>query len=397
MISPGQMQNFMDSECVSCGACVQACPTATLMEKSVYDYGQPDRVVETTCAYCGVGCSFKAEVKGNQVVRMVPNKNGHANEGHSCVKGRFAFGYTTHPDRITKPMIRKSIDDPWKEVSWNEAIGYAASEFKRIQEKYGRDSIGGVTSSRCTNEETFLMQKLVRAAFGNNNVDTCARVCHSPDGYGLKTTLRHICGNAGLRLGRSGRCDPGHRRESDRRSSGVRFADEAASAPRREADRCSILARSIWFARRPYRSRLSPAAASGHERRADQWPGARRSSPKVWPTMTSSRERCDPAEYQAWKAFRLAAEILTGRRGDDHRRARGAICAAAARLYAPGRQLRDLLRTWRHRTQPGLDDGDGHGQPRDGHGQPRPRRRRRESAARSEQRAGLVRHGFVPA
>ena len=189
MISPGQMQNFMDSECVSCGACIQACPTATLMEKSIYDYGQPDRVVDTTCAYCGVGCSFKAEVKGNQVVRMVPDKDGHANEGHSCVKGRFAFGYTTHPDRILKPMIRKSIEDPWKEVTWNEAIGHVASEFKRIQEQYGRDSIGAVTSSRCTNEETFLMQKLVRAVFQNNNVDTCARVCHSPTGYGLKTTL----------------------------------------------------------------------------------------------------------------------------------------------------------------------------------------------------------------
>jgi len=189
VISPGQMQNFMDSECVSCGACIQACPTATLMEKSIYEQGQPDRVVETTCAYCGVGCSFKAEVKGNQVVRMVPNKNGHANEGHSCVKGRFAFGYTTHPDRILKPMVRKSIQDAWKEVTWDEAIGYVASEFKRIQEKYGRDSIGAVTSSRCTNEETFVMQKLVRAVFHNNNVDTCARVCHSPTGYGLKTTF----------------------------------------------------------------------------------------------------------------------------------------------------------------------------------------------------------------
>jgi formate dehydrogenase major subunit len=189
MISPGQMQNFMDSECVSCGACIQACPTATLMEKSIYDYGQPDRVVETTCAYCGVGCSFKAEIKGNQVVRMVPNKNGHANEGHSCVKGRFAFGYTTHPDRILKPMVRKSIEDPWKEVSWNEAITHVASEFKRIQQTFGRDSIGAVTSSRCTNEETFVMQKLVRAVFNNNNVDTCARVCHSPTGYGLKTTF----------------------------------------------------------------------------------------------------------------------------------------------------------------------------------------------------------------
>lgn len=188
-ISPGQMQPFMDSECVSCGACVQACPTATLMEKSIYDMGQPDRAVKTTCAYCGVGCSFIAEMKGNQVVRMVPNKDGHANHGHSCVKGRFAFGYTTHPDRILKPMVRASIEDKWKEVSWEEAIGHVASEFKRIQGKYGRTSVGAITSSRCTDEETFLVQKLVRAAFGNNNVDTCARVCHSPTGYGLKTTL----------------------------------------------------------------------------------------------------------------------------------------------------------------------------------------------------------------
>src|SRR5215813_7315727 len=122
-ISPGQMQPFMESECVSCGACVQACPTATLMEKSLYQLGQPDRTVLTTCAYCGVGCSFVAEIKGNTVVRMVPNKDGHANHGHSCVKGRFAFGYTTHPDRITKPMICTSIEDRWKEVTWEEAIG----------------------------------------------------------------------------------------------------------------------------------------------------------------------------------------------------------------------------------------------------------------------------------
>ncbi len=188
-VSPGQMQSFMDSECVSCGACVQACPTATLMENSVYQLGQPDRTVVTTCAYCGVGCSFKAELKGNQVVRMVPNKDGHANHGHSCVKGRFAFGYTTHSERILKPMVRASIDDPWKEVSWNEAIGYVAGEFKRIQARHGRYSIGAITSSRCTNEETFLVQKFVRTVFGSNNVDTCARVCHSPTGYGLKTTL----------------------------------------------------------------------------------------------------------------------------------------------------------------------------------------------------------------
>jgi formate dehydrogenase major subunit len=186
--------DFMASECVSCGACVQACPTSTLMEKSVIDNGQPDHSVVTTCAYCGVGCSFRAEMKGTEVVRMVPNKDGKANHGHSCVKGRFAWGYATHPDRIRTPMIRSKITDPWREVSWDEAISYAASEFKRIQHQYGRDAVGGITSSRCTNEETYLVQKLVRAAFGNNNVDTCARVCHSPTGYGLKTTLGESAG-----------------------------------------------------------------------------------------------------------------------------------------------------------------------------------------------------------
>ena len=181
--------DFMGSECVSCGACVQACPTATLTEKSVIEMGQPEHSVVTTCAYCGVGCSFKAEMQGESVVRMVPYKDGRANEGHSCVKGRFAWGYATHKDRITKPMIRAQITDPWREVTWAEAIGHAASEFKRLQAAYGKDSIGGITSSRCTNEDTYLVQKLVRAAFGNNNVDTCARVCHSPTGYGLMTTL----------------------------------------------------------------------------------------------------------------------------------------------------------------------------------------------------------------
>jgi len=166
-VAASQDVSFMDSECVSCGACVQACPTATLSEKSLIEKGQAEHSVITTCAYCGVGCSFRAEMQGEEVVRMVPNKDGHANHGHSCVKGRFAIGYATHADRIMKPMIRKDISDPWREVSWEEAIGYAASELKRIQTKYG---------------------------FGNNNVDTCARVCHSPTGYGLKNTIGESAG-----------------------------------------------------------------------------------------------------------------------------------------------------------------------------------------------------------
>ncbi len=180
--------DFFDSECVSCGACVDACPTATLQEKTVAEMGVPDRTVLTTCAYCGVGCSFKAELKGDQVVRMTPYKDGKANHGHSCVKGRFAWGYAAHPDRVTTPLIRDTITDPWREVSWDDAIGFAARRLKETQEKYGRKSIGAISSSRCTIEEVWVVQKMVRTAFGNNNIDTCARVCHSPTGYGLKQT-----------------------------------------------------------------------------------------------------------------------------------------------------------------------------------------------------------------
>ncbi len=180
---------FLTSECVSCGACVQACPTGSLLEKSVVELGEPDRTVVTTCAYCGVGCNFRAELKGDTVVRMVPSKDGKANHGHSCVKGRFAWGYTTHRERILKPMMRDKITDPWQETTWEAAIERVARDFRHIQDQHGIGAIGAITSSRCTNEETYLMQKLVRAGFRNNNIDTCARVCHSPTGYGLGTAF----------------------------------------------------------------------------------------------------------------------------------------------------------------------------------------------------------------
>ena len=189
-ISAGQAgDSFLSSDCVSCGACVSACPTATLQEKAVKEIGKPERAVVTTCAYCGVGCTFRAEMRGEQLVRMVPWKDGKANRGHSCVKGRFAWGYAQHQDRVLKPMIRENIEDPWRVVSWEEAFAYTAGKLNSIKAQYGARALGGITSSRCTNEEVWLVQKLIRAGFGSNNVDTCARVCHSPTGYGLSKTF----------------------------------------------------------------------------------------------------------------------------------------------------------------------------------------------------------------
>ena len=195
-IAPGPT-DFLGSECVSCGSCVQACPTNALTEKSVISLGMPSRVVDTTCAYCGVGCSFRAEVQDEHtaegtkttVVRMTPSKAGGANEGHSCVKGRFAYGYANHEDRQQHPMMREAITDEWRVVSWDEAIEAVAAGFQKVQREHGTGSIGAISSSRCTNEEVYVVQKMVRTAFANNNIDTCARVCHSPTGYGLNQTF----------------------------------------------------------------------------------------------------------------------------------------------------------------------------------------------------------------
>ena len=325
--------DFFSSECVSCGACVQACPTATLNEKSVIDIGTPDRTVLTTCAYCGVGCSFKAELRGDQVIRMVPWKDGKANRGHSCVKGRFAWGYATHPDRIRTPMIRMKITDPWREVSWDEAISYAASEFKRIQAKYGRDAVGGITSSRCTNEETYLVQKLVRAAFGNNNVDTCARVCHSPTGYGLKATLGESAGtqdfdsveHADVIVVIGANPTDGH----------PVFASQLKRRLRQGAKLIVVDPRSIDLVRMPH------VQADYHLKLV---PGTNVAVINALAHVVVTegllkedyiRVRCDLKEYEKWKAFIAqphnspeAMEKVTGVAAADLR--------GAARLYATG-------------------------------------------------------------
>ena len=249
-VAAGAGGTFMESDCVSCGACVQACPTATLTENTIIEMGQPRRSVLTTCAYCGVGCTFKVELQGEQVVRMTPYKDGGANAGHSCVKGRFAWGYATHRDRVLEPMVRDTIDDEWRVVSWDEAIAHTAAGLREVRARHGQMAIGAITSSRCTNEEVFVLQKLVRTAFGNNNVDTCARVCHSPTGLWPEDHVRHVGRHAGLPLGRARRRHPAGRREPDRRPSGLRLPHEAAPPRWRSADR-----------RRPPPDRPRPLAA----------------------------------------------------------------------------------------------------------------------------------------
>ena len=393
-VSAGMNEDFLDSECVSCGACVQACPTATLMEKSVIEHGTPERSVITTCAYCGVGCTFEAELQGNRVVRMTPYKDGKANHGHSCVKGRFAWGYATHKERITKPMIRESIKDPWREVSWDEALNHVVSEFKRIQKKYGRGSIGGITSSRCTNEETYLVQKMIRAAFHNNNVDTCARVCHSPTGYGLKTTFGTSAGTqdfdsvneADVILVIGANPTDAH----------PVFASRMKRRLREGAKLIVIDPRQIDLVRMPH------VEAAHH---LQLLPGTNVAMVNALAHVIVTEglvnkkfvaERCDPKEFESWAQF-----VSRPENSPEHvEKLTGVPAEESARRGAPlchRRQCRDLLRAWRHRTQPGFDHGHRHGQSRHGDRQSRPQRRRRESAARPEQCAGFLRHGLVPA
>ncbi|ABQ67837.1 formate dehydrogenase, alpha subunit [Rhizorhabdus wittichii RW1] len=332
-IAASQDQDFLSSECVSCGACVQACPTSALIEKSVIEKGTPDRAVVTTCAYCGVGCAFRAELRGEELVRMVPWKDGKANRGHSCVKGRFAWGYAQHRERILKPMVRASVDQPWREVGWDEAIAHVASEFRRIQATYGTRSVGGITSSRCTNEETFLVQKLIRQGFGNNNVDTCARVCHSPTGYGLKTTFGTSAGTqdfdsvqqADVIMVIGANPTDGHPVFASRMKRRLREGARLIVVDPRRTDlvRSARIAADHHLPLKPG-TNVAVLTAMAHviveEELADE---------------AYIRERCDWDEYQDWAAFVAephrspeATEALTGVPAAELR--------AAARLYATG-------------------------------------------------------------
>jgi len=184
-IIAGLNQLLAETDCVFCGACVQACPTGSLTEKLARFQGRSweFRKVRTTCPYCGVGCQIELNIKDDRIVKVYGVEEGPENKGHLCVKGRFGFDFVHHEDRLTTPLIKRNGE--FEEASWDEALDLVATKFSQLKQKYGSDALAGLSSAKCTNEENYLFQKFVRVCFGTNNVDHCARLCHSSTVAGL--------------------------------------------------------------------------------------------------------------------------------------------------------------------------------------------------------------------
>jgi len=179
--------DFNLSACVSCGACVQTCPTEALTDKFKTKTLKADKVVRTTCTYCGVGCQLEVAVINNEIKGIQAPVTAEVNEGHTCLKGRFAHQFYRHPDRLKDPLIKRN--GKFEKVTWSAAYDFITKKLKAIKSKYGADAIAGVSSSRATNEENYLMQKFMRVAVGTNNIDGCARVCHAPTAYGMQQSF----------------------------------------------------------------------------------------------------------------------------------------------------------------------------------------------------------------
>ncbi len=186
-IVKGIETTFNLSDCVSCGACAQACPTSAISDIFESKSIQVDKKVRTICTYCGVGCNLEVAVKGGKIKSIQAPYTAETNQGHTCLKGRYAFAFYNHKDRLRTPLIKKNGE--FVEATWDEAYDFIANRLTEIKGKYGPDSIAGISSSRGTNEENYLMQKFIRAVMGTNNIDCCARVCHSPTAIGMQRTF----------------------------------------------------------------------------------------------------------------------------------------------------------------------------------------------------------------
>ncbi len=179
--------NFFESDCVSCGACAQACPTSAISDVFESKSIVADKKVRTVCTYCGVGCNLEVAVVNGKVKSIQAPYDSEVNQGHTCLKGRFAFSFYNHPDRIKTPMIRRNGE--LQPATWDEAYDFIAEKLTGILKQHGPDSIAGISSARCTNEENYIMQKFIRAVIGTNNIDCCARVCHSPTALGMQRSF----------------------------------------------------------------------------------------------------------------------------------------------------------------------------------------------------------------
>ncbi len=183
-IIKGIDQSFMESDCVSCGACAQACPTSAISDVFQSKSVKPEETTRTICTYCGVGCNLEVATRNGEILSIQAPYEAEANGGHTCLKGRYAFKFYNHPERLTSPMIKRNGE--FEEVSWDEAYDFIVDEFRRIIREDGPDAIAGISSARTPNEENYLMQKFMRAIVGTNNIDCCARVCHSPTALGMQ-------------------------------------------------------------------------------------------------------------------------------------------------------------------------------------------------------------------
>lgn len=187
-IIKGLDQSFKDSECVSCGACAQACPTSAISDVFFSKSIEATKKTRTVCTYCGVGCNLNVATKGNEVLSIQAPVDAEVNHAHTCLKGRFAFKFYNHKDRLRKPLIRQA-DGSFKESTWDEAYDHIFTQLSRIKAEHGGNAVAGISSARCTNEENYLMQKFIRQVIGTNNIDCCARVCHSPTAWGMQKSF----------------------------------------------------------------------------------------------------------------------------------------------------------------------------------------------------------------
>ncbi len=186
-IIKGNYVSFKESDCVSCGACAQACPTSAISDVFESKSISFDKKVRTVCTYCGVGCNLDVAVNAGTIKSIQAPYDAEANGGHTCLKGRFAFSFYNHPERLRTPLIKK--DGVFVEATWDEAYDFIAAKLTQIKNDHGPDAIAGISSARCTNEENYIMQKFIRAVIGTNNIDSCARVCHSPTAIGMQRTF----------------------------------------------------------------------------------------------------------------------------------------------------------------------------------------------------------------